>query len=56
MLALRAEVLYRSGNATEAAELQFKAWMAADPLDKADFKRALDNYKKASTAKASLTK
>ncbi|RLS93627.1 MAG: hypothetical protein DWI12_08645 [Planctomycetota bacterium] len=56
MLALRAEVLYRSGNATEAAELQFQAWMAADPLDKADFKRALDNYKKASTAKASLTK
>ncbi len=52
--ALLAEVNYRAGDINKASELQFEAWMAADPTEKADFKRVLDTYKKAASAKAKI--
>ena len=52
-LALRAEILYAAGKFNDAKELQYEAWMAADPSEKADYLRVLDNYKKvAAKAKA----
>jgi thiol-disulfide isomerase/thioredoxin len=51
-LALKALILHHAGRNDEAAEMQYEAWMAADPGDKADYKRVLDAYKKAPAAKA----
>ena len=45
----------RQGNLAKAAEVQYEAWMKADPSEKADYKRILDGYKK-SAAKAGVTK
>jgi thiol-disulfide isomerase/thioredoxin len=56
LIALRAEVMYRAGKPADAAEVQYDAWMAADPSAKADYKRVYDTYKKAATGKASTTK
>lgn len=53
--ALVAEVYSRQGNLAKAAEVQYEAWMKADPSEKADYKRILDGYKK-SAAKAGVTK
>ncbi len=53
--ALLAEVYSRQGNLAKAAEVQYEAWMKADPSEKADFKRVLDGYKK-SAAKAGTAK
>lgn len=52
--ALLAEVNFKAGDAEKAAALQFEAWMAADPSEKAAFKSVLDQYKKSSAAKAKL--
>jgi len=53
--ALLAEVYSRQGNLAKAAEVQYEAWMKADPSEKADYKRILDGYKKAA-AKAGTAK
>ena len=50
--ALLAEVYYRRGQLEKASEFQLQAWMSADADEKADFKRALDLYKKAIASKA----
>jgi RNA binding exosome subunit len=53
--ALLAEVYSRQGNLAKAAEVQYEAWMKADPSEKTDYKRVLDGYKKAA-AKAGAVK
>lgn len=53
VLRLRATILAALGRFSEAQELQYAAWMAADPADKADNKRLLDAYRrKAKTSKS----
>lgn len=52
VLRLRASILAALGRFSEAQELQYQAWMAAEPADKADNKRLLDAYRrKAKTVK-----
>jgi hypothetical protein len=46
VLRLRASILAALGKFQEAQELQYEAWLAAEPADKADNKRLLDAYRR----------
>jgi thiol-disulfide isomerase/thioredoxin len=51
-LRLCAEIRFHAGQYAEAKELQYQAWMAADPSEKAEYKRVLDNYAKSAAKSA----
>ncbi|MFM7051491.1 MAG: TlpA family protein disulfide reductase [Planctomycetota bacterium] len=50
--ALVALAYHRMGETGKASELQYEAWMKAEPAEKADYRKVLDNYKKAAPAAA----
>ena len=53
LLRVRASVLAAQGQYDEAQEFQYKLWMAAPSEYKADYKRQLDEYRKAAKTKGS---
>ena len=53
LLRVRASVLAAQGQYAEAQEFQYKLWMTAPTEFKADYKRQLDEYRKAAKTKAS---
>jgi thiol-disulfide isomerase/thioredoxin len=52
-LNLRARVSFAQGKFDEASEIQYQAWLAASPDEKADQKTLLDEYRKTAKSKGS---
>jgi len=50
---MQAELLASQGRFDEAQEFQYEAWMAADPSEKADQRKLLDEYRRAARARPS---
>jgi len=50
--ALLALVSFRAGDLAAASEMQYEAWMRAEPTEKSDYKKVLDTYKKAQATSA----